>query len=370
MATASRMQTAIDEIRRSRNWITQIVTRKKQEQQTMLLSPPIHEAGAAVAGDNSTIGMPLQQMPPPIICHVQRHMADDVPIDEERVAAKQQLKYHTDRQSMETVDGGGSFAETPADLNVDTRALELDMVGIVADDPTVVGQKHRDSDRRRKVKLFMFALTQSMLFLFIIALGIDIRSKTESPVLCHPLLMGAMLVLSTEATVVLQYAVWPFPAGKKLKYRVFHTALQCIAMVVGTVGIGECIYRRKGTRAKNQEATEGGGGLSGHGCIGRLVIFAFFIQLGFGMYMRVSPTLVGNRQQSKQYLIKYHRALGYVVLMLLWLSAWLGVHNPQWMAASSSKVGAGLSNWVWVFVFAGLSIGILVPLDRTKFGFR
>ncbi|KAJ1889015.1 hypothetical protein LPJ81_006209 [Coemansia sp. IMI 209127] len=347
---------AIGEIRHSRNWIAQIVTKTKQEQRNMLLSPPVQEA--ALEGSADT---PLQQMPP--ICHVQRHTADDTPIDEEWSAVKQQQKYHhTDRHSVDTVV---SFAENTAlDLNNDgdMHAIELDVVGNT-DDPIMAGSKHCSSGRR-KIKTFMFALTQFLLLLFVIALGIDARSKAQSPVLCHSLLMGAMLVLSTEATVVLQFAAWPFPAGKKHKIRVFHTALQCIATVVGVVGIGECIYRRKDIKSQGQ--TEGGGSSSGHGCVGRLTIFIFLIQMAFGMYTRFSSTLLGDRQ-PKQYLIKYHRALGYAVLVFLWLSAWLGIHNSQWTSVGSR---AGLSSWVWVFIFAGLLIGIIVPLDKAKFGFK
>ncbi|KAJ2398156.1 hypothetical protein GGI23_003293, partial [Coemansia sp. RSA 2559] len=148
MATTSRMQMAIDEIRHSRNWIAQIVTKKKQEQRNMLLSPPIQETAA-----ESSAETPSQQVPP--ICHVQRHTADDTPIDEERSAAKQQQKYHLDRHSVDTVV---SFAENTAlglNNDGDMRAIELDVVG-ATDDLTMEVPKHRGSGRR-KTKSFMFA---------------------------------------------------------------------------------------------------------------------------------------------------------------------------------------------------------------------
>ncbi|KAJ1662003.1 hypothetical protein IW140_000808 [Coemansia sp. RSA 1813] len=362
MAATSRMQTAIDEIRHSRNWIAQIVNKKKQEQRNMLLSPPIQAT-------ESSAEAPIQEAPP--ICHVQRHTADDIPIDEERSAAKQQQKYHMGRSSMDTLSVG-SFAESTA-LGLSSRneeettcAMELDVVGNTNDPlPDSCNHLKYRSSRRRKTKAFMFALTQFMLFLFLVALGVDARSKTESPIFCHPLLMGGMLVLSTEATAVLQFTAWPFPAGKKRRIGIFHTTLQCLAIVVGVVGIGECIHRRKDIRSRTQAPEDG---TSGHGCLGRLTIFIFLTQLAFGMYTRFSSALGGNGQ-PKHYLIKYHRAFGYIVLVVLWLSAWLGVHNPQWTTVGS-RASSGLSNWVWVFIFSGLMVGILVPLDKAKFGFK
>ncbi|KAJ2753345.1 hypothetical protein H4S06_003761 [Coemansia sp. BCRC 34490] len=389
MASTGGMQTAIDEIRHSRNWIAQIVSSRRHEQQRAMLlhSPPTQPAPGAQA-------IPLQQVPP--VCHVQRHTTDDDSADggfladEERAAAERQLKFHHHRRS--------TTADDICALESDTSAADSSASRLVApaadgyEGPPkhglCCGRQSSSSAVAITTRAVMFGLTQAMLVVFVAALCVETRSRPASPVFWHPLIMAAMLVLSVEATAVLQASEWPIPPRRKRTLHAAHIALHCLSAAAGVAGIGECIsFKRQMLVARAhppQQEEEGEMALlettnssptsssSTHACVGKLAVFLFLCQLGFGAYVRFSllPTRVAG-QQPKHYLKKYHRAAGYVVLLVLWLSAWLGIHGRQRISAGGQEAAGGLvGTWVWALVFAGLLVGILVPIDRAKFGFK
>ncbi|KAJ2617172.1 hypothetical protein EV177_000704 [Coemansia sp. RSA 1804] len=345
MASTGGMQTVIDEIRHSRNWIAQIVSSRRHEQQRAMLlhSPPTQPASGAQA-------IPLQQVPP--VCHVQRHTADDDSADggfladEERAAAERQLKFHHHRRRRSTTD------DHICALESDTSAADSSESRLVApaadgyDGPPkhglCCGRQSSSTTVAITTRAVMFGLTQAMLLVFVVALCVDTRSRPASPVFWHPLVMAAMLVLSVEATAVLQASEWPIPPRRKRTLHAAHIALHCLSAAAGVAGVGECIsFRRR-------------------------------MLLGFGAYVRFSslPTRAAG-QQPKHYLKKYHRAAGYAVLLVLWLSAWLGIHSRQRVSAGGQEAAGGLvGTWVWALVFVGLLVGILVPIDRAKFGFK
>ncbi|KAJ2511020.1 hypothetical protein GGI11_005263 [Coemansia sp. RSA 2049] len=391
MASTGGMQTVIDEIRHSRNWIAQIVSSKRHEQQRAMLlhSPPTQPASGAQA-------IPLQQVPP--VCHVQRHTADDDSADggfladEERAAAERQLKFHHHRCRRSTTDdqicalvSGASAADSSESQLVSPAADDYDgppKHGLCC------GQQTSSTTVAITTKAVMFGLTQVMLLVFVAALCADARSRPVSPGFWHPLIMAAMLVLSVEATAVLQVCEWPIPPHRKRTLHVAHIALHCLSAAAGVAGIGECIYfkRRMLTARAHppQQEEEGAMALpettnssptfsssSGHACVGKLAVFLFLCQLVFGAYVRFSslPTRAAG-QQPKHYLKKYHRAAGYAVLLFLWLSAWLGIHSRQRVLAGGQEAGGLVGTWIWALVFVGLLVGILVPIDRAKFGFK
>ncbi|KAJ2658824.1 hypothetical protein IWW48_003811 [Coemansia sp. RSA 1200] len=395
MANTGGMQTVIDEIRHSRNWITKIVSNKRHEQRAMLLcSPPIQPASSGVIADTtaecSAQIIPLQQVPP--VCHVQRHTADDdntdgFLVDEERSAAERQLKFHhrhtTDDHICALVSGYTAGSS-------ESSSSEGRLVSPAADDYNgplkhgCCGRQTNSTATAITTKSVMFGLTQAMLLLFVVALGADVRSRPMTPVFWHPLIMAAMLVLSVEAIAVLQVSEWPIPPHRKRILHIVHITLHCLSATAGVVGVGECIYfkrrmliardhppqEEKGATALLETTNGSSTSSSSHACVGKLAVFLFLGQLVFGTYVRFSslPTRAGG--QPKHYLKKYHRAAGYVVLFFLWLSAWLGIHSRQWVSADGQKAGGLVSNWIWGLVFVGLMVGVLVPIDRAKFGFK
>ena len=61
-----------------------------------------------------------------------------------------------------------------------------------------------------------------------------------------------------------------------------------------------------------------------HGKLGLFVFVYLFIQLLFGITIALTPTLYGSIDKAKS-LWKYHRILGYVLLLLVWFTSQLGV---------------------------------------------
>ncbi|KAJ2830826.1 hypothetical protein IWW50_000047 [Coemansia erecta] len=209
----------------------------------------------------------------------------------------------------------------------------------------------------QRIKLGMLVLAHAAIIGYLIALWQLLRNHISKPFAWHPVLMSVSLVLATESVIVMQFAVWPVPNGHTRPSRIFHYAAHTGSGIMQIIGIAQCVARR--SESMGLAST----GPTTHAIVGMLAALAFILQMAFGVYVAGIAPMLGRQKQGKQ-LYKYHRALGYVVLSLQWASAWLGVHS-RWL---QSKDAPG--EWVWFFCFAALVVGILVPVDMSKFGFR
>ncbi|KAI9501119.1 eukaryotic cytochrome b561-domain-containing protein [Coemansia spiralis] len=367
LLNSARMEAIVGEIRRSSSWIKRVANRKKTEQNTISL--PASHACYNDLGDacSSNTASPLQDIPP--ICLVHQCLEEDS-IDEEHSAMKQQKKYQIHSGSMDTLSVR-SFTQSSAPFSQygSGEHMQFSELEIVEGAHEHRVNQHGQCAKLCNMRRLLHILAQTSLLLFMVALCVDVKSKADSPVALHPLLMGAMLILSTEAVIILQFASWPIAAIKKKKLRTLHAILQCSSVVFGIAGIAECISKRNEISTESNATSS-----SSHRCLGKLAAFILLVQMIFGLYTRFATKVFG-RGPPPSYLHKYHRVLGYISLFFLWASAWLGIHNPQWTTSTNKQndIPSGymaVNSWIWFSIFAGLIIGILAPINMEKLGFK
>lgn len=81
--------------------------------------------------------------------------------------------------------------------------------------------------------------------------------------------------------------------------------------------------KRKYLKLKNK--TSNNSEISVHGKLGLFVFIYLFVQVVFGATIGLIPiTIYGSLDKAKK-LWKYHRILGYILLLLLWITTQLGV---------------------------------------------
>ncbi|KAI8326099.1 hypothetical protein GQ54DRAFT_307834 [Martensiomyces pterosporus] len=191
-----------------------------------------------------------------------------------------------------------------------------------------------------------------------------LRDKVGSDFRWHPILMATALLITTEATVILQHAHWPTPPHSRRPSRTCHMVLQCVAMASGIGGIIAGAYKHRSSGSPSHLA-------SAHAQLGLLAVLMLLAQALFGMNMSFSARIFGWRGNGKRW-YKHHRALGYLTLIALWTSAWLGIHT-RWSQSSGDTGGSTnpeTSEWTWLAIFASLILGILLAVDTGKLGFK
>ncbi|KAJ2837350.1 hypothetical protein J3B01_002189 [Coemansia erecta] len=158
-----------------------------------------------------------------------------------------------------------------------------------------------------KLKLCMFLVAHAGIIGYLCALWQLLANQTNEP-FWHPILMSVSLVLVTESPSSVQ-------------------------------------------RSKQ----------SAHKVTGGLAALLFGIQVLFGVYVTWIAPKFGGQKYGKG-LYKYHRAVGYIVLVVQWAGTWFGVHE-KWVQSEMAP-----NECTWLLVFSALVVGVLVPIDMSKFG--
>ncbi|KAJ2161160.1 hypothetical protein GGF46_001672 [Coemansia sp. RSA 552] len=211
-------------------------------------------------------------------------------------------------------------------------------------------------------KLAMLLLVQMALLIYLVSLRLALKDHLHSPFSWHPILMSVALVLSTEAIVILQFAPWPVPKGRRRPARTFHYTAHALSGLTQVIGIGQFAANYGRMEALPPLRARG---TSAHAVLGGLSGLTFIAQVGFGIYITCGSKSGGGGggQRHAKHLHKYHRAFGYLVLALQWTAAWLGIHS-HWLRDS----GGGPGELTWFCCFAMVIVGVLLPVDMAKFG--
>jgi cytochrome b561 len=92
-----------------------------------------------------------------------------------------------------------------------------------------------------------------------------------------------------------------------------------------------------------------------HGKLGLLTFIFLFVQVVFGVTIGMIPiTIYGSIDKAKS-LWKYHRVLGYTLLLLVWVTAQLGV-RADYMYNNLYSTNLIYLHWIsFIFVFAGIT---------------
>ncbi|KAI8979091.1 eukaryotic cytochrome b561-domain-containing protein [Mycotypha africana] len=183
------------------------------------------------------------------------------------------------------------------------------------------------------------------LILFIaLILSVLVRLPSFSLFSYHPTFMTAFLVCITEGVALLQ----PTPATVETKQKGFRWHLLVQVLGSGCLLIGFlCIFYNKQLHNKPHFQ-------SFHGQMGLTIFIYVWLQAIFGVIMALIPRYVfGSVERGKQ-LWKYHRMTGYVLLLVVWITAQLGVRT-DYMLANLINTNLLYLHWiVLVLVIAGL----------------
>jgi hypothetical protein len=102
-----------------------------------------------------------------------------------------------------------------------------------------------------------------------------------------------------------------------------------------------------------------------HGKLGLFVFIFLFIQLLFGVTIGFLPRVYGSVDKAKS-LWKYHRRVGYLLIVLVWLTAQFGV-RADYMYNNLYSSHLLWLHWV-VLVLVGY--GLITRTRISKWGFK
>lgn len=162
----------------------------------------------------------------------------------------------------------------------------------------------------------------------------------------HPLLILVALVLITEGIADI--------ASQKIvseKSKSVHGILQGLGFTAMTFGFS-VIYYNKDLNSKPHFTTV-------HGKLGSITFTYMLMQLFMGTLVLYVPALFGGIQRAKS-MYTYHRISGYVLLVLLWVTALYGVQTPFVMTNS------GLLGYVYYLSAVCVSVGLLSLLQPRR----
>ncbi|KAI9279014.1 eukaryotic cytochrome b561-domain-containing protein [Umbelopsis sp. AD052] len=170
----------------------------------------------------------------------------------------------------------------------------------------------------------------------------------------HPAGMSILVVAATEGIYLLQPTYTPQEKKEGLKY---HAILQILGYTSGVIG-ATAIFYNKAIHDKPHIT-------SAHASFGVLTLSYLLVQLLFGVFMAYIPSVFGGTSQAKA-LWKYHRVSGYLLLILVWITAQLGAH------ADFMVDNFPVPNFLWLYwvSLALVAIGIFKRTDVSKWGVK
>ncbi|KAI8638678.1 eukaryotic cytochrome b561-domain-containing protein [Parasitella parasitica] len=159
----------------------------------------------------------------------------------------------------------------------------------------------------------------------------------------HPIFMTTFVVLVTEGVSLLQPTATVAEKKRGLKC---HAIIQTLCYLSAISGFSLIIYNKIISGKHHFE--------SFHGQMGLFVFIYLFIQAVFGLSMAFLPKLIFGSVEKAKSLWKYHRMFGYILLLLVWFTAQLGV-RADYMYNNLYNPHLIWLHWVsLVLVFGGL----------------
>jgi len=205
----------------------------------------------------------------------------------------------------------------------------------------------------RKLLNRMSLFAQFGLALFAITLYSTIFSTDWSLFSWHPTLMGILVIAVSEGILILQPTTTKAEKESGLNYHRYIMSTGYLA----AIGAFSVIYYNKSSHQSPHFA-------STHGKLGIATFSYLLVQLLFGVAMVFAPALFGGVNQAKA-LWKYHRISGYIVFVLVWVTAQFGAHT-DWSVAKYPF--PTFTNGIW-YLSAGLvAVGVFSRLRVGKLG--
>lgn len=167
----------------------------------------------------------------------------------------------------------------------------------------------------------------------------------------HPLLNSAGLLAVTEAILILQPT---HTANQKRQGTLVHSVLNSFAVdafIAALVVIEVNKFAHNGTHF-----------VSPHAILGLITYLVLFIQATVGITVYFFPGLYGSVDKAKS-LYKWHRASGYVTLVLLLATALAATQTDY------NKTTLNISIWAIAISAFLVLAGVLPRIKKEKFGF-
>ncbi|RCH82075.1 hypothetical protein CU098_005425, partial [Rhizopus stolonifer] len=151
------------------------------------------------------------------------------------------------------------------------------------------------------------------LALFVVLIGSVVARIPFSVFTFHPVFMTLFIILVTEGIASLQPTTTTTEKKVGLKY---HAWIQSGSYLSAIIGVSFIFYNKVISNKPHFETV--------HGKLGLFVFIYLFVQVVFGATIGLIPiTIYGSLDKAKK-LWKYHRILGYILLLLLWITTQLG----------------------------------------------
>ncbi|KAJ1894295.1 hypothetical protein LPJ66_005276 [Kickxella alabastrina] len=352
MCTSDELEATTNEIRKTRNWVHQIVCAHKQKIQQ-------HEDSTAVAAEEAPCAITSLQE----LSQQQIHSITIVALGPVSTP---------DIPPSTLLSGDDKYGSQKDRIHI--YPVEFDVREIEWTGETTDAQKYWPGPA---VLVIMHVLAHSATVLFLATMVVSLRNRWNSSFVWHPVLMGLMLVLTTEATLILQphtsLVLPPRPPpppppslGRTFPKQSINMLMQCAATVACIFGVIQCFAPYNELDSTNPLSKS-----PAHRRVGAVALLLFFIQAVFRLYVEYTAYGADKRryQSATRHWHKYHWALRYLTLVFLWSSAWLGVHSHWARGVEGGRVSGSLEV-LWVFIFAALILGVFVPADLRKLGFK
>ncbi|KAK4513707.1 uncharacterized protein ATC70_005712 [Mucor velutinosus] len=130
----------------------------------------------------------------------------------------------------------------------------------------------------------------------------------------HPLFMTTFIVLVTEGISLLQPTSTEIEKKRGLRH---HAIIQTTSYLSAICGFSFIFYNKVISGKHHFE--------SFHGKMGLFVFIYLFVQLVFGVSMALLPKQIFGSVDKAKSTWKYHRVFGYILLLLVWITAQFGV---------------------------------------------
>ncbi|CAG8544522.1 1605_t:CDS:2 [Ambispora gerdemannii] len=167
----------------------------------------------------------------------------------------------------------------------------------------------------------------------------------------HPISMSASVFLLTQGILVLQRTQKPKEKKRGLDY---HQILQYISTILGIFGFAIAVYNKSIHNKRHLQ--------SWHAIFGLSLFLLIFAQLIFGLAITTCPRLVFGSALRAKKLYKYHRIIGYIFLVLAWVTMFTGTQVGRTKREFDYL-------YVWVMTLVVVFVGVVDRVNRQKVGF-
>ncbi|KAI9249002.1 eukaryotic cytochrome b561-domain-containing protein [Sporodiniella umbellata] len=167
--------------------------------------------------------------------------------------------------------------------------------------------------------------------------------------------MTLFLVLVTEGVALLQPTSTSEEKRVGLKY---HALIQSTAYLATIIGFSFIFYNKIISKKAHFESL--------HGKLGLFVFIYLLIQVFFGITIGLMPNTFYKSTNKAKSLWKYHRVFGYILLLLVWFTAQLGI-RADYIYNNMYSPHLVYLHWVSLLL---VSVGLISRTRTSKWGIR